>query len=238
MLCFLLTVAVYVIPLLDVTSGLARDSLGDPLPKKCIGRLGTDRLRQDSSISCVKFSPTGRVLASGGQRYASPHYSLYLWDAATGKEIRQFIGHKGDITHLAFSPDGKAIASTSEDCTLRLWSVASGKEQWVFRDLQKHLLCVSWASEKLLAAGGIDGRLRLFDPATAKLVQTLVPDSDGIYSMAASPSTKVLAVAGLKVGDGDHVEGIIACFDLANYKLQRALKGHNAWVNALAFSPS
>src|SRR5438309_1596401 len=61
------------------------DQLGDPLPQHVIARLGTARLRESDSVAALAFSPDGKLLASTAFNSGTVH----LWDAATGKEVRE-----------------------------------------------------------------------------------------------------------------------------------------------------
>src|SRR3954471_7193777 len=64
------------------------DRYGDPLPDGAVARLGTVRWRQAGTLSCVAFSADGKILASG-----SRDGQVYLWEVATGKELRRLTGH-------------------------------------------------------------------------------------------------------------------------------------------------
>src|SRR5262249_30984729 len=155
-----------------------------PLPAGAVARLGTVRFR--CPATSVAYSPDGQLLAAGGS-----DNQLRLFDSSTGKEIRRLAGHQprtfspprdpknpfdllvdsvgqGNVTTLAFSPDGKVLASGGWDDMVRLWDVESGKELRKMLAHQAMIARVVFSPDgKMLASrGGIDGTLRLWDPAT------------------------------------------------------------------------
>jgi WD40 repeat protein len=77
----------------------------------------------------VTFSGDGKTLASGCGDKFNPGEpgEVRLWDVATGKEQATLKGHKEAVVCVAYSPDGKTLASGSRDETIKLWDVATGK---------------------------------------------------------------------------------------------------------------
>ncbi|MEO3929062.1 hypothetical protein ABGB07_35165 [Micromonosporaceae bacterium B7E4] len=115
----LATASSRVVRLWDVATGQSVTALTDP----------------DSSVEELTFSPDGTTLATCADE------TVRLWDVATGDVVRTLaITDPDDKLHgvkfhgVAFSPDGKSVATTSTDKTVRLWDVASGKTTATFAD--------------------------------------------------------------------------------------------------------
>jgi len=142
------------------------DRHGDPLPQGAVARLGTWRMRHRGPVSCLVLSPEGKQLVSGG----SADHLVRIWDAATGRELRHSPAGVGGSTGLAISPDGKQIVSAGDIEGLRVLDAKTGRLLRRIGDQTPRAVAFS-PDGMLLASGGFDGFVRLWDSAGKEVRQ-------------------------------------------------------------------
>jgi WD40 repeat protein len=115
-------------------------------------------LMQPKDCLALALSPDGQHLA------AAVDYSVRLFDLNHRRLRMELKGHKGQVSAVAFSPDGVTIATGSWDQTVKLWDTATGQERITFRWPIGRVYCLSYAPDGLrLAAGGDLGRVVVWD---------------------------------------------------------------------------
>jgi WD40 repeat protein len=195
---------------------------------------------------------TQRVPA-GGDRVTALAYSkagtlaIAAGSAAEGYQVRLIAGgkattaarHDDVILSLAFSPDGKLLATAGYDRLIKLWDVAANKEVRVLRDHSDSVYAVAFSPDgKLLASGGADRAIKVWDVASGDRLYTLGESTDWVYAVAWSPDRKHLAAAGvdrsLRVWqadrDGGKVVGSAFAHEAPVTRLVYSADGKTVWT--------
>lgn len=191
----------------------------------------------------MAFAPDGELLATGGMDSSITVQSLHtgkgadnpvgLWNLHTGAQLRYLSGHHVGVTAIAFSPDGKTVASGGIDKLVRLWDTLTGQvKQTLEHEFPVGFVAYSPDGQFVASTAG---RARLWDPHTGQLKRTmeLYPDESAL-PVAFSPDSRLLAT-GTIAGMGPR--GDVILWDVHTGKVRQRLAGYSGGVGSVVFSP-
>jgi WD40 repeat protein len=134
------------------------------------------------------------------------------------------------VRSVAYSPDGKLLATAELDGTAKLRDAETGRVVRVLEDNPRGVNGVSFAPDgRTLATAGLDGVVRIRDVASGEVLREFPGDGSPVYSVAFSPDGRTLA----SCGDDDKVH----LWDARTGASRAVLQGHQDDVESVAFSP-
>ncbi len=125
-------------------------------------------LEATQMVRAAAFSADGRHFAVPIVNPMQSDYPVLVWDVATGQEIARLRGHRQAVWSVAFSPDGRRLASGSGDHTVKVWDLATGYETLTLRGHKDTVLSVAFSPDgRRLASGGADQAVFVWEAGPA-----------------------------------------------------------------------
>jgi WD40 repeat protein len=185
----------------------------------------SEYLGHTGAVTSLALVPKdGALFVTGGE-----DKSVRVWEVASKKQLRSFLGHLSRVSAVAVRGDGMQFASGSEDGAIRMWDLNAIDEHRALTDATDSLWAVAYSPDgKRVAAAGADRSIRVYQTDTGKLEATLTGARSPITSLAFFPDSNRLVAAG-----GDR---IVVVWDIAQQKPIKEFRGHESAILSVAVS--
>lgn len=201
------------------------------------GADGTLKVWSRSGLTLKRTIPLpagpATALAIDGDSALTGHTDgqVTLWDTATGARRATYQRNEADVWSLAFAGDGKRFLTATHDWKVALWDAARETAPLhVFSGHENAVQALAYApASTLVASGGADRTVKLWNLSTLDLIRTYRGARDFISSIAISPDGKLIAAASL--------DGSIRVWSTSSRSQRRRFLGHQGAVNQVAFAP-
>ncbi|MBC8284910.1 MAG: WD40 repeat domain-containing protein, partial [Nitrospinae bacterium] len=157
---------------------------------------------------------------------------MRTWEVESGSHLSTVKGHSFPVLSLAYSSDGKFMATGGMDRKLKLWKAESGKEILTFSKklISKDFYQIAFSPDSQTLASADGNKIKLWEVSTGNLLQTFEGHTSDVASLAFSPNSKLLASGG--------IDKNIKIWNVSTAKEINNLIGHSKRVGAVVFSPN
>jgi WD40 repeat protein len=200
---------------------------------------GASRLLDASLIESMKdLLSFARTQQMAGDNFCGFEFGYFKNYLAT-RGVLTLRGHNDEVMAVAWSPDGKRLASTSlnlhseDDNRVKIWDAETGAKLFTLHGHRERVWSVTWSPDgQHIATASSDRTVRVWDTSTGKLIRSLRQGKEQFESVAWSPDGKY--IAGGESWPGSHS---ICVWEAANGQLVAILSGHSDVVYSLSWSP-
>jgi WD40 repeat protein len=184
--------------------------------------------RADAALAAGRLGQAADLFHQA--RWQLPYQSPMVPDHVSGILGSMRLRHSQEITDVAFSPDGKRLATAGKDRFVKIWDMENGHELLTYKGHTDSVRCLTFNPQgTLIASAGDDADVRLWDPVSGKDVRTMKGKGTYVTSLVFSRDGKhVFAAADDKA---------VRIYEVQTGTLKREITDFGLIVHKLAFSP-
>jgi len=182
--------------------------------------------KTDNGLESSALSPDKKTFAFG-----MSNGTMELRQIKDGRLFHRLsIKHSEPVKNMAFSADGKTLASVGTGNSINLWELQNGSPENTIKEDSEELWDIAFSiNGEILASASIDGTVRLWQVSDKTLLRTLTGHTGPVWKICFSPNGKVLASASS--------DKTVRLWQVHTGRLLSALKGHGRSVDCIAYSP-